>query len=155
MRPTTIIADIMNRELPAIPHQNTLEDASQEFVKHQCHYLPVLNDKGQLVGILSTLDVLSTAIDYVEMGPQAFSKAKEHLRVTDLMTREFYHIQEHATVQEALELFENEQCWALPVLSGSQLVGMITSFDLVNYFTHLSKYTLSRFKTATSKLPRK
>ena len=102
------------------------------------------DDRAQLVGILSTLDVLSTAIDYVEQGGAALSKARKHLTVAELMNRDFFQIQDNASVQEALELFDNENCWALPVLSGDKLVGMITSVDLVHYFTHQAKYALKQ-----------
>lgn len=144
MSTNATIAEVMNRDLPAIDHHTTVEDSFQYFVKHQCHYLAVINDRAQLVGIISTLDVLSTAIDYVEQGGAALSKARKHLIVAELMNRDFFQIQEDAPIEEALDLFENEKCWALPVLSGNKLVGMITSVDLVHYFTHQAKYSLKQ-----------
>ncbi|GJM33314.1 MAG: hypothetical protein DHS20C18_23150 [Saprospiraceae bacterium] len=137
-----IIADIMNRNTTSILYNRSLEEACQLFVKEQCHYFPVVNDADELVGVLSTLDVLSIAIDYIENGKRNSKKKNTPLKVEDLMKRDPFRIQADAAVQQALDIFENEQCWALLVLSGNTLVGIVTSFDLVNYFTHQSRYSV-------------
>jgi acetoin utilization protein AcuB len=54
------VQDIMTRDLQTLATNDTLEKAVSLFIEHKYGALPVLNKHGELIGILSSHDVLKS-----------------------------------------------------------------------------------------------
>ena len=52
------VQEVMTTSVMSISGDETLLAAAQQMVQHHVHRLPVTNGKGQLMGIVSTIDVL-------------------------------------------------------------------------------------------------
>lgn len=87
-------------------------------------HLPVLQD-GELVGILSRSDFTSSNVIDIETRRTSFSNSK----VRDLMVDHPATITCDETLEDAREVMEEAGIYCLPVMQGSQLIGMITSSD--------------------------
>jgi len=57
------VPDIMTRKVVTLKETDTIKQAALVMVQHRFHSLPVLNDKDELVGIVSTVDLLQYLLD--------------------------------------------------------------------------------------------
>ena len=106
--------------------------------------LPVVDADGRLVGLISEADFLHRAelgttkrkprwIEFL-LGPgeTAESYVLSHGRkVGELMTRDVVTVDASASLNEIVDLMERRRIKRVPVVSGGQLVGIISRSDLV------------------------
>lgn len=57
----TFVRDIMNTPIITIPQNWSLKDCALCMREHNIHHLPVTNDKGDVVGMISATDFLVAA----------------------------------------------------------------------------------------------
>jgi CBS domain-containing protein len=62
-----LVSEFMSDNLATVSADCKLVDAAAGMLKHRVHRLPVVDSKGDLVGILSTMDILKA---FVEGAPQ-------------------------------------------------------------------------------------
>jgi CBS domain-containing protein len=67
------VGDYMTREVATITGSSTLTDAARAMLQHRVHRLPVVDRQGEVVGIISTTDILTA---FVEGAPAPSSMAK-------------------------------------------------------------------------------
>jgi len=102
--------------------------------EHRFHHLPVV-EGGRLVGILSDTDLRNASFAATPAeggGGQAGDRM-----VRDAMRTEVWSVTPEDSVEDALLILTREKFGALPVLSGDNLVGIITRADLLNAFVDL------------------
>jgi len=86
--------------------------------------MPVLDEAGELVGVLSERDCLDTLLDasYHDL-PTAFVK--------DLMSTELVTVDPHVGIVDAAEMFLQNKVRRMPVVEGDKLVGQISRRDVL------------------------
>jgi CBS domain-containing protein len=57
------VASRMTSPVASIGPEATLVDAARDMLRHRVHHLPVVDDEQRLVGIVSTMDLLSGFVD--------------------------------------------------------------------------------------------
>jgi CBS domain-containing protein len=67
----TRVRDIMVTPVFTIPWNMSLIDCAKKFEEHNIHHLPVVNDAGDLVGMISADDFLVAAEAYGRAGERA------------------------------------------------------------------------------------
>lgn len=115
-------------------HTNTpFTEACRRFKLFNLHHLPVVDDEGSIVGMLTAIDALEA------YNTKQFNRIfTEEQTINDLIKVEaimsdyqIYTIQPDETIFQALELFEEHKVHALPVVKNGQLVGILTSNDIL------------------------
>ena len=53
-----LVKEFMNYEVATIGSHQTVNAACQEMVRRQIHHLPVVNENGGVIGIVSTFDIV-------------------------------------------------------------------------------------------------
>ncbi len=100
--------------------------------------LPVLNKHGQLVGIVSELDLLkaspspATSLSIYEL-PYLLSRIK----MRDIMTKDVVTVTEDMPLEEAALIMAENKIGGMPVMRGDKLVGIITETDLFKIFLEM------------------
>jgi acetoin utilization protein AcuB len=100
--------------------------------------LPVLNEKGDLVGIVAEKDIL-----YASPSPATSLSIHEihylvsRIKVADIMKKNVITITDATPLEEAARVMADNQIGALPVLHDGKLVGIITETDLFKIFLEL------------------
>jgi acetoin utilization protein AcuB len=100
--------------------------------------LPVVNKGGQLVGIVSELDLLkvspspATSLSIYEI-PYLLSR----ITVEEVMTKDVITVTEDTPLEEAARVMADNKIGGLPVLRDDKLVGIITETDLFKIFLEL------------------
>jgi CBS domain-containing protein len=124
------ISEIMTKQIYCIDCRDTLKEAIDVLKKHNVRHLPVMDGK-KLTGILSKSDVDKVKLTEVhtneDIGIPEFS-------IDQIMTKSVNTIQHDDTVREAAEILSLMSYHALPVMDGENLVGIVSSTDIILYF---------------------
>lgn len=114
------VADLMSTALITVGTNDPVTGAHAEMQVGVVRHLPVVDDRGHLVGVLSDRDVL-----------RAISTRKPQ-RVGDIMTRDVVTTRPETAAHEAAGLMlENSISSLLVVDETSTLVGVVTMTDYV------------------------
>lgn len=104
-------------------HQADSARLTVEFMKwNNIHHLPVLNDTGNLVGLI-TWSLLDTYWDDVH-------DIENLLCVEDIMIKEVITVQPSTPIPEAFSMAKKLKIGCLPIIQNEQLVGIITNRDI-------------------------
>ena len=138
-----LTGEVMSREVIAIRQDATLAKAVRLMVDARISGLPVVDEAGRLVGIVTEGDLLHRAETGTEKkggwlanlfaaGTQAGRYVQAHTRrVADLMTPEVLSVEEDTPLSEVVQLMEQHHVKRLPVLRDDKVVGIISRADLV------------------------
>jgi CBS domain-containing protein len=136
--------DIMTADPVTVPPETPLEAVAALMAERAISGLPVVDEKGHLLGIVTDGDLmrrlaakedkpasfLATLIG--ANADQAERYAKTHgRRVGDVMTTSLATVAEDATVEEVAHILESRRIRRVPVLRGEQLVGVVSRADLL------------------------
>ncbi len=130
----TKIKDIMTRQVLFARLHHSLKELGRFFLEMNIHHLPVLNESDEIVGMLSSNDVLR-AFSYQD------SEEESMARVEQLMTpAPIVSIRPEDTVQDAVRLFTDKKINALAIVDNSQkIMGIITATDLIKHLATLKE----------------
>lgn len=117
------ISSIMTKDVITINSNQSLTDVRKIFTTRRIHHLPVVDD-GKLTGIITTGDLW-----YSETAPADYSRTK----VKELMTTKIATLEPQQKIGIAAEVFLENLFHALPVVNGDELIGIVTSFDVLKY----------------------
>ena len=133
-----LVGERMTRDPIAIHFDTPLDKAMKIMRDNKVRRLPVLNDKGALVGIVSERDLLyaspspATSLSIYELH-YLLSK----ITVADVMTTEVITVAEDTPLEEAARIMADNKIGGLPVVKNGELVGIITETDLFKIFLEL------------------
>ena len=106
----------MVREFRTLPADATLEEAVDALLATSQHDFPVMDDTGNVAGLLTRHDLIS-----------ALRKNNPALRVGDVMHRDIPTITTGTRFEDAFRIMQECDCPAVPVLDRmKRLVGLLT-----------------------------
>ncbi len=119
---------------PDLPIAEALEWMRREKVRH----FPVVNKKGELVGIVARDDLLYASPSPVtSLSMWEVTYLMSQVTVEEAMTEEVITIPEDAPLEEAARVMFDRKFGSLPVMRDGMLVGIITESDLFEAFLEL------------------
>lgn len=126
---------LVHERMTAHPITATVNTSHSEAVAllrhHRIRRLPVLDLKGRLVGIVVEKDILSTAPSpATSLSIYEVHALLSKLRLADIMTTPVLTVTEDCPVEEAARIMIAHKIGCLPVMRGSDLVGVITETDI-------------------------
>ena len=137
-------SDVMTREILSVGPDTTVAEAIRTMLDNRISGLPVIDEAGQLVGILTEGDLLRRGETGTErqrprwleilMGPGrlAGEYVRTHGRKVDgLMTRDVVSVTPDTPLKEVVELMERRRIKRVPVLDGDVPVGILSRADLL------------------------
>lgn len=134
------VRDVMTTNPQTITPEDTLQTALARMDECGSRHLPVVNAKGELVGIVSDRDCRlalnsPTALRYTWQDEEVTN----HTSVMAMMTPTPITIEQDAPIQQAAEIMLTNHISALPVCEGERLVGIVTSSDLLRQLVQLGE----------------
>ena len=135
---------IMTRDVITVTPHTTIEEAAKIMLETRISGLPVMDDAGRLVGIVSESDFLRRSeigtgrkrpawLQFF-MGPGKAASEFIHERgrkVEDIMTRDPITVGEETPLEDLVRLMEKNDIKRLPVMSGRTLKGIVTRSNLL------------------------
>jgi CBS domain-containing protein len=139
--------DIMTRNVIAITPDTTVEKLAKLLTEHRISGMPVLDENGKLVGIVTENDLISQnkrlhiptvvtifdAIIYLESPKRLEEEMKKMIgtKVGDICTKKVITIAEDTPLPEIATIMSEKKIHLLPVMRGEELVGIVGKADLV------------------------
>ena len=140
MLANTSITQIMTKNVVSLEQKSSLFEAEDLFKKHNIRHLPV-QFYGKLVGILSLTDL--QRVSFASLAGDAESNTDNVLfdmfNVENIMAHQPVSLQVNQSVKDAAEVLAKKEFHALPVLDGTDLVGIVTTTDLVKFMLEQMK----------------
>ena len=113
------VREIMTRHVVTVTEDTPLLDVASILSERRISAVPVCGEGGALVGLVSEFDLL----------------AREGKTAKDVMSPGVISVSEDTDVEEARFLLVERKIRRLPVLSGRQLVGIVSRSDIVRELT--------------------
>jgi CBS domain-containing protein len=133
-----LIQDIMTTNLHTVHRDDVVSDVAKLFKEHSFHHVLVVNNDGDLEGIISHTDV-----ERIRVGASFFRNPKKEefdatiLRATracDIMTKDIVTLQSIDSIRRAYEIFKLNKFHAIPIENKGNLIGIVTPIDLLDHF---------------------
>ena len=117
-----------------ISPKTTYAQASRLLRVKKLHALPVTDNEGQLVGVLTEKDLLDISPVAV-LGVHTISDLLSAMAIEKAMTKQVITVPEDCPLEEAARILIDHKIGGLPVMRGDQLIGMITEADIFRAMT--------------------
>jgi len=133
-----LVHERMSKRPITVTEDTPVDEALKLMRDKKVRRLPVLDKKGELVGIVSEKDVL-----YVSPSPATSLSIFEihyllsQLKVGEIMTRDVITVSEYTPLEEAARIMDDNKIGGLPVTRDGKLVGIITESDLFRTFVEI------------------
>ena len=133
------VKQIMTTEVVTVRPDDTMELVHRIYNTSEIHHLPVVNGEGVVVGIVSKSDYYSISNAFPLFRPDLREAANERLfkslLVEDVMTRQVAMLSPDDSLTVAAGFFKENIFHAIPIVDREgKLVGILTTFDLLNFF---------------------
>jgi CBS domain-containing protein len=139
--------DIMTKDVLVVNPDTSIEELSSLLVKNEVSGVPVVDDSGELTGIVTENDLISrnkrlhipTVVSFLDAAiylesSRKFEQEVKRLtatRVAEICTRKVVTITEDTTVADIAELMSVKKVYLLPVLKDGKIVGIVGKRDMV------------------------
>lgn len=128
------VRDVMTEDLITVRVDQSLEVVDHIFQNNEIHHLPVMKDN-EVVGIISHGDMLLLKDWGTRLNLKVSEKINRNLLrsnlAEDIMSANLVTVPPTYTLAQCASLFKENRFRALPVVSNSKLVGLITTYDLL------------------------
>jgi CBS domain-containing protein len=143
------VGDIMDRDPVTVQPDDTVETVVRLLREHELQGVPVVNDGGRCVGIVTEADLVIADSQgdlhiphYIELfGGIVFLEPLRHFEerlkkaiasnVDELMTHDPVTVEAGATIRQAAKIISSKHHNRLPVVEHGRLVGVVTRIDVL------------------------
>jgi CBS domain-containing protein len=134
MNPNLPVAGIMTRQVVTIQPDMSISHVHDIFEKNTFHHL-LVKEHGQVVGVISKSDYyqIRYMLSVSWAGEVRVLEWFADLCVRDIMTKKPVCIESTDTIGLAADIFMVNRFHCLPIVDDGELVGVITSHDLLAY----------------------
>jgi len=142
------VADIMSE------HPRTVSTPSRSCNRWKSDTVPVVNKEGDLVGILSDLDLRSLTVDLIgSKEPIGTIIPHGGGPVGSIMSGGVISVTPDAELEELIDLLLENRIGAIPVVDGEgAVVGIVSYVDILHQWPrqghHLVRLTIALYRTA-------
>ena len=123
---TLLVEDIMSRNLIVFKPEETIHEVMKKFIKYRISGGPVVNEKGDLIGVISEADCMKEVSESRYFNMPILDKS-----VSNFMTTNVDTIDASKTIFEAASNFFKTSRRRFPVIEKKKLVGQISRKDIV------------------------
>lgn len=128
------ITMIMTEPVITLNRTDSLEKAEYLFKHHHIRHIPVVEDK-EVIGMLSYTDLQRLSFIDITTENQLDTDAMVYnmFTINQIMKKKVVSVRTSNSIKEVAEVLASREFHALPVLENNQLVGIVTTTDLIRY----------------------
>lgn len=126
-----LVRDYMAGQLVTFKPDTEVMDAIHALVHHRIAGAPVVNDQGDLIGMLSELDCMKVALNAGYYGDWGGP-------VADYMSHDVESVDADMNIVDLAQKFLDSRFRRFPVLRNNRLVGQISRRDALRALSELS-----------------
>jgi CBS domain-containing protein len=143
------VSAIMTRNVVTVPSGTSLDVVAELMLARGLSRIPVLDESGHLIGIVSKTDLVEKAHDAGDTSEppprdvrlaemRGFHVHGEGAIVDEVMSRSVMAVDDTATIQRAAQLMVGARIHGLPVVTASgALVGFVSTMDILAWLSGL------------------
>ena len=134
------VKDVMSKDPLTIDPEAPLGTAMDVMRTKELRHLPVVDEAGQLIGIITDRDLRQACFapavaEYLsargQRGIRQLGQTLEDVRVRDFMTWVVVTVHPDASLAHAALIMSERRVGSLPVIENGRLVGMLTERDML------------------------
>ena len=127
------ISEFMTKQVITVSPADTLVHVKEIFDKYSIHHLPVV-DMRLIQGIIAKSDLLHFLRGFtgVEDDNLLDEARLRNYQAKDIMTKKMAKVDSTDRINVALEVFKINRFHALPVVDDGELVGILTTHDIIS-----------------------
>lgn len=129
-----LVREVMTSPAVTVPQSAAVKDAIQLLERHSIAAMPVVDEVGRLVGVVSEADVIREMVvpdQRVHERLVRLSSPPTHARVADIMSRHALTVSSGTELAQAAELMTSTVVKSLPVVDDDEVVGVISRRDII------------------------
>jgi CBS domain-containing protein len=137
------VRDVMTTKVVSVSPDNSVKRVARIMLDKHVSGLPVVDDEGKLVGLISEgdllrrselgLDVIAAPGQSASSEERASAYVKSHAwKVADVMSRDVVTVDEETDLSHAATLMAENGVKRLPVIRNGKLVGIVSRADLLH-----------------------
>lgn len=129
-----LVHEVMSSPAVTVHQDATLKDAVALLERHDVSAMPVVDDRGRLVGVVSEADVVRELVPPDQRAraiPVRLSAAGFGLRVADVMSTHPLTVSGDTDLAVATELMTSSAVKSLPVVDHGQVRGVVSRRDVI------------------------
>ncbi len=114
------VKELMTSNICSVRPETSVREIARQMRKIDIGAIPVCNDKGELLGMITDRDIVLRCI------------AAEHPKYTaaEIMSENIVSAPEDMNIHDAALLLSHHQIRRLPITSGGRLIGMLSTADI-------------------------
>lgn len=134
MKKRTPVSTIMTKNIIAVNRTDDLETAEKLFKQHHIRHIPVVSGD-VIIGMLSYTDLLriSFADAVNEDETEVDTVVYNMFSIDQVMSKNVVSVNSETTIKDVAEILTKNEFHALPIVDNGELVGIVTTTDLINY----------------------
>lgn len=140
-------AQVMARDVQFATPDTTLEQAWKQLASHHLKNLPVIDQAGKLVGIVSLSDLVGPAMAQARFNWRGLFGRRQSVRLASIMSEPVITVASDRQAVELIPLLCDRGLHCLPVLENGKVVGVVTQTDLI---AALSQHLLAQDRLAVA-----
>ncbi|HLN14298.1 MAG TPA: CBS domain-containing protein [bacterium] len=115
------VREIMTSDVVTLAPETSVIEARDALLHYRIHGAPVVDDRQQMVGMVSFVDL----------------SAKPGQRVRDVMTADPVTVAPDAPVEEVAALMLDQMVRRVPVVEAGRVLGIVSAADIIQLFLNL------------------
>lgn len=133
-----LVGERMSKPVITVRPETSMPEALDMMHKEHIRRLPVVNQRGEMVGIITETDLLKASpSEATSLSIYEVTYLLSKLTIDRLMTKKVITVTEDTPVEEAARIMADNHFSGLPVMRGKALVGMITETTLFHIFLEM------------------
>jgi CBS domain-containing protein len=127
-----LVKDVMTSPVTTLGPNDQLATAADVMSLGRIRHLPVVDDEGRIVGVVTQRDLFHNALlRALGYGAKGAHKLQRMFSVKDAMSPEVLTTTVDTRLSDAAQVMLDNKVGCLPVLDGDELVGILTEADFV------------------------
>lgn len=143
--------DIMTTDVITVKPATTIEELARIFMEHKISGVPVINDDGDLMGIVTENDLISQnkrlhiptvvrlfdAFVVLESPDKIEKEIKKMVAITvdDISEKKVITVNEDTSVEDIATIMSEKKVHLIPVVEGKKIRGIVGKMDLIKGIT--------------------
>ncbi|MGI9435054.1 MAG: CBS domain-containing protein [Geminicoccaceae bacterium] len=157
----TVAADLMTRDVLTVEPDMPVSDVAQLILKHKVTALPVVDEEGRLLGIVSEGDLVRCSKAnrgahrswwlnlMTGSGSAEMNLAGQGDRpIGDVMSKDVLLASERESLPRLIELLSRRRIKRLPIVKDGKLVGIVSRVDVLRFLAGARTMRLEDLKEA-------
>jgi CIC family chloride channel protein len=124
------VEEVLENDCERVPVDGKLRDLVHAVSKSKRNIFPVVNEKQELIGVISLNDVRDIIFN---------TELYDKVEITEIMQIPPAIIRKDENMKKVLEVFEETEAWNLPVTEDDRYIGFISRSKIFNSYRSLLK----------------